>query len=115
MRLSRTLVIAICMFTCFCSYAAPPKSPVQAAKMLNEQARKSLGVSVRSLAFLFDAGPGTVLAMNSVSLQNSWHYLEDLERADLVKLHKFGGSGADYLSSELTPKGRAVARELSGP
>ncbi len=115
MQIPRILVIAACALACSCCFAATPANSSQAAKALNAQAKKSLGVSVRSLAFLFDTDPGTVLAMNSVSLQSSWHFLEDLEGAGLVKLHKFGGTGADYLSIELTPKGQVVAHELSGP
>ena len=116
MKLSLTLLAVICGLASAACVAAAPVNPDEAAKALETQAKKSLGVSVRALAFLFDAEPGAVLSMHSVALQRSWPELESLERAGLVKLHKFGGaSGADYLSIELTSNGQAVAGRLSGP
>ena len=116
MKLPRALLaitFALLFSSCF---AQPPANSRDAAKALNSQAKSTLGVSVRALAFLFDAEPGTVLSMHSVSLQRSMTELESLEHAGLVKLRKFGGtSGADYLSIELTPTGQAVAAQLSGP
>jgi len=111
-------VLAAFMFGLLClvsTNAAGQDTAGKAAKILNQQAQRSLGVSIRALAYLFDAEPGSVLSMRSVALQQSWHHLEALEQAGMVKLHKFGGSGADYLRIELTPKGAAVARELHGP
>jgi len=116
MKLPLTLLAVICGLASSACVAGTPGNPEDAAKALETQAKRSLGVSVRALAFLFDAEPGTVLSMHSVSLERSRPELESLEKAGLVKLHKFGGaSGADYLSIELTPNGQAVAGQLSGP
>jgi len=116
MKASALLLALGCGLACSTCSAGTPANSREAAKALETQAKKTLGVSVRALAFLFDAEPGSILSMHSVSLQTSWPELESLERAGLVKLRKFGGaSGSDYLSIELTPKGQAVASQLSGP
>jgi hypothetical protein len=116
MKLSQALVTVTFALACSPCFAGTPSSSSEAARALESQAKKTLGVSVRALAFLFDSEPGTVISMHSVSLQSAWSQLESLEKAGLVRLHKFGGtSGADYLSIELTAKGQAVAAQLSGP
>jgi hypothetical protein len=93
--------------------AAKPIDAARAARELNTHAQKSLGVSVRALAFLFDADAGTVLAKNSVSLQRDWKHLESLQGAGPVELRILGGG--EYLQIVRTKKGEQVVRALYGP
>jgi hypothetical protein len=109
------LTVAILLTASSLSFAraAKPIDPAQSARELNAHAQKSLGVSVRALAFLFDADAGTVLAKNSASLQRDWKHLESLQGAGLVEL-KMLGSG-EYVQIVRTPKGEQVVRALYGP
>ena len=97
------------------STTAQTSSPAEAAHALNAQSQASLGVGVRSLAFLFDTDSGTYLAKDSVSLQNSWAQLEQLENAGYVKINTFPSVQGDLVQITLTPKGQAVANQLRGP
>ena len=116
MNRSQTLAFYILAALCAsCSATPPSDSPEAASRALNAQSKASLGVSVRSLAFLFDTDSGTYLAKNSVSLQNSWEHLKDLEAAGYVTVHTIPSAQGDLVQIVLTPKGHAVAGELSGP
>ena len=98
-----------------CTSASPTDSPANAARSVNAQSQASLGVSIRALAFLFEASPGTYLAKDSVSLQESWKHLEHLERAGYVKVNTIPSAQGDLVEIVLTAKGQEVAAALRGP
>jgi len=98
-----------------CTSVSSTDSPASAARSINAQSQASLGVSIRSLAFLFEAGPGTYLAKDSVSLQESWEHLAQLERAGYVKVNTIPSAQGDLVEIVLTAKGQEVAGALQGP
>jgi hypothetical protein len=116
MKLSLLIQSALALALYSAAGQAPAsQAPAKAAAALNSQAQKSLGVSVRALAFLFEADPGSFLAKRSVALQAAWPQLMELQRAGYVRVNTFPSASGELVQIVLTPKGQAVAEALGGP
>ena len=92
--------------------AASPEA--SAARILNVQAKRSLGVDIRALAFLFEANQRTFLRKESLVSDGSWSHLASLEKAGYVTATTIKSRDGDYISLSLTTKGQQVLLAL-GP
>ena len=114
-ELRNSAILLVALVATSCTLTSSTESPAVAARSINAKAQVSLGVSIRSLAFLFDADPGTYLTKDSLSLQNSWKQLEQLERAGYVKINIITSPQGDLVQIVLTAKGQEVSNALQGP
>jgi len=116
MRALHLVSFALLVIACL-ACAETPKDPAiaVAARALNSQSKTTLGVSVRALSFLNDAGYGEFLAARGLDADNSWTFLEELERAGYAKTHRFPSEGGDLVQIELTEKGQELLDALHGP
>jgi hypothetical protein len=90
--------------------ALAQKSPSKAASELNSQSKRSLGVTIRALAFLFDGG--TILLKSSLMEDGSLEQLKSLEKAGYVKTHLVTNADGEFVQIEVTAKGASVLLEL---
>ncbi|MFT3897329.1 MAG: hypothetical protein QM719_06485 [Thermomonas sp.] len=108
--ISCLLILALCV-ACG-KTSADDSDPAQAARALNADSKATLGVGIRSLAFLFDADPGTYLLRNSVSLERSWPQLMALQSAGYVRVNSIQSASGEMVEIVLTPKGESVVKEF---
>ena len=85
------------------------------ANALNVQAKSKLGVDIRSLTFIFQAGPGRFLLKDSMVDDGSWPHLQSLEKSGYVKLSSHPDAGGELINIQLTPKGELVLYALVRP
>ena len=109
--------IALALFLCAAPHSAIASDSDTAAHAaaLERDARSNLGVGLRSLAFLFDAGPENVLLVDALQDNGSWGALKELERAGLVTLSQFSSSEGQFVTIILTSKGRSVVAAFAAP
>jgi hypothetical protein len=99
-----------------CSRNAPQAGSVaEAASSVNNQAKTTLGVDIQSLAFLFEAKPGTFLLKDSLVDDGSWTNLKALESAGYVKLTSHPDAAGEVINIQLTDSGTQVLDALSRP
>ena len=113
----RNLFILAVLFSSVAFAASDTKvEPVSAkATTLNNQAKKTMGVDIRSLSFLFEAGPGSFLLKASLVDNGSWPSLQKLERAGYVKLTTHADADGELINIALTVKGQQVLHALFRP
>lgn len=87
-------------------------SPAGAGAELQKQAKSTLDVGLRSLAFLFSAGPESFLLKDALLDDGSWSKLVELEKAGYVTLNTITSGDGDFVQVFLTDAGRSLRAEL---
>ena len=82
-----------------------------AARALNSQSERTLGIGIRSLVFLFDAKPGSYLLKDAIVQDGSWPHVMALQKAGYVTVSTYKDAEGEFIQLLLTPKGQQV---LSG-
>lgn len=113
----RNLFILAALFSsvAFSKSELKAETPASKATALNNQAKTALGVDIRSLSFLFEAGPGSFLLKDALVDNGSWPSLQKLERAGYVKLTTHADADGELINIALTLKGQQVLQALSRP
>ena len=112
MRINIAVFVAVALASASFVGAATPPDPSAAAWALNAQSQKSLGVSVRALAFLFGATPGSYLDKTSLIKEGSWPRIQELERAGYVTVTTIPSGQGALVSLSLTKTGSAIYQAL---
>jgi len=109
-------VIGLLLLSAAASAAEPSRpNPATAAKTLDSQSKSSLGISLRALAFLFDADPGTYLLKEALQFDGTLYNVKELERAGYAKVSTIKTADGEFVQIVPTDKGEAVRRALAGP
>ena len=108
----RVLAVALCLLSCFAFQRLTLAAAPGAGTALQAQARTTLGVGVRSLAFLFDAGPGRFVLKVSLVDDGSWEKLVELEKAGYVTVQSAKTPDGEYVQILLTDSGEALRKEI---
>ncbi len=108
----KSALALLCTGLLACAQSEPRQSLPDSAKQLNAQAKASLGVSIESLFYLYEADPGSVLLKAGIA---SWDSVKALEKAGLVTIHESQADGDTFVQIVRTELGGQVYAQLRGP
>ncbi|MBW8310843.1 MAG: hypothetical protein K0M64_02305 [Rhizobium sp.] len=114
---SRNLLVLM-LVALLSSIAHASTSPVElgkAARSIDSASRTQLGIGLKAVSLLLQAGPNTYHLVEALQQEESWLLLKDLEKKGFVTLSSVPGPEGELVSIRLTATGMAIVEALSAP
>jgi len=117
----RPICIAVFLSLSFQTFAVEPDANArltESVRALDWRAHQSIGIGIRHIALLLQAGPGEFFRKRTLEQDGSWLLLKELESNGYVTVREStmpdGSTGESAVLFSATPKGQAIVTALGG-